>query len=107
MPAHALRVIRARIENGWSQYAYARDAFGDRVPLGSDEAVSWTLCGAFALAGKDGIPVGHLPAALRALTEVTGTASLNGWNDDAARTKGEVLDALDAAIVRVGGGDAA
>ena len=49
----------------------------------------------------------HLPAALRALAEVTGMESLNGWNDDAARTKQEVLDALDAAIVRVEGGDAA
>jgi hypothetical protein len=77
------------------------------VPLGSDEAVAWTLCGAFALAGKDGIPMGHLPAALRALAEVTGMESLNGWNDEAARTKQEVLDALDAAVARVEGGDAA
>jgi hypothetical protein len=33
--------------------------------------------------------------------------SLNGWNDEAARTKQEVLDALDAAVARVEGGDAA
>jgi len=32
--------------------------------------------------------------------------SLNGWNDEATRTKEEVLDALDAAIVRTEGGDA-
>jgi hypothetical protein len=32
--------------------------------------------------------------------------SLNGWNDDATRTKEEVLDALDVAIARVEGGDA-
>ena len=76
------------------------------MPLGSDDAVAWTLCGAFALAGKDGIPMGRLPAALRALTEVTEMESLNGWNDEATRTKEEVLDALDAAIVRVEGGDA-
>jgi hypothetical protein len=107
MSAGALRAIRARIETGWSQEAYARDASGDQVPLGSDDAVAWTLCGAFALAGKDGIPMGHLPAALRALTEVTEMESLNGWNDEATRTKEEVLDALDAAIVRVEGGDAA
>jgi hypothetical protein len=65
MSAAALRAIRDRIETGWTQGAYARDASGGQVPLGSDEAVSWTLCGAFALAGKDGIPMGHLPAALR------------------------------------------
>lgn len=107
MPADALRAIRGRIEKGWSQGAYARDDFGEQVPLGSDQAVAWTLCGAFALAGKDGIPMGHLPAALRALADVTGMVSLNGWNDEAARTKDEVLGALDAAIVRVEGGDAA
>lgn len=107
MQADALRAIRARIETGWSQAAFARDAFGEQVVLGSDEAVSWTLCGAFALAGKDGIPMGHLPAALRALTEVTEMESLNGWNDEAGRTKDEVLAALDAAIARVEGGDAA
>jgi hypothetical protein len=106
MTSDALRAIRGRIETGWSQDAYARDASGERVPLGSDEAVAWTLCGAFALAGKDGIPMGHLPAALRALAEVTGMESLNGWNDDATRTKEEVLDALDVAIARVEGGDA-
>ena len=107
MPADALRAIRTRIVTGWSQDAYARDVSGGQVPLGSDEAVSWTLCGAFALAGKDGIPMGHLPAALRALAEVTEMESLNGWNDEAGRTKEEVLDALDAAIVRVESGDAA
>jgi hypothetical protein len=39
--------------------SYARDASGGQVPLGSDEAVAWTLCRAFALAGKEGIPMGH------------------------------------------------
>jgi hypothetical protein len=106
MSADALRAIRGRIETGWTQQAFARDASGGQIPLGSDEAVAWTLCGAFALAGKDGIPMGHLPAALRALADVTGMDSLNGWNDEAGRTKKEVLDALDAAIVRVEGGDA-
>jgi hypothetical protein len=107
MQTDALRAVRGRIETGWSQDAYARDASGERVPLGSDQAVAWTLCGAFALAGKDGIPMGHLPAALRALADVTEMDSLNGWNDEAGRTKEEVLDALDAAIVRVEGVDAA
>jgi len=68
--------------------------------------VTWTLCGAFALAGKDGIPMGYLPAAFRALAEVTEMETLNGWNDEAGRTKEDVLDALGAAIVHVEGGDA-
>ena len=106
MQADALRAIQGRIETGWSQEAHARDASGDQVPLGRDDAVAWTLCGAFALASKGRHSNGHLQAALRALAEVTEMESLNGWNDEATRTKEEVLDALDAAIVRVEGGDA-
>src|SRR5829696_5189477 len=66
MSAVALRAIRARIETGWSQEAHARDASGDQVPLGRDDAVAWTLCGAFALASKGRHSNGHLPAGLRA-----------------------------------------
>jgi hypothetical protein len=105
MPANALRAVRARIESGWSQDAPARDSTGTAVPLGSDEATAWTLGSAFALAGKDGIPMNTLPRALRALTAVTGMESLDRWNDEATRTKQEVLDALDAAIERVEGGE--
>ena len=105
MPANALRAVRARIDAGWSQDAHARDRVGEEVSIASDEASAWTLCAAFALAGKDGIPMNHLPRALRALGDVTGMNSIEGWNDDPRRTKQEVLDALDAAIERVEGAD--
>ena len=105
MPAEALRAVRDRIDSGWSQDAHARDRFGDEVSLTSEEATAWTLCTAFALAGKDGIPMNHLHRALRALTEVTGMDSIEGWNNDPARTKQQVLDALDDAIERVEGAD--
>jgi hypothetical protein len=105
MSADALNAVRARVVSGWSQGANARDRFGKEVRLGSDEAVAWTLCSAFALAGKDGIPMNHLPSALRAIADVTETGSLVDWNDEATRTKQEVLDALDEAIRRVEGAD--
>jgi hypothetical protein len=75
---------------------------GREVSIASDEASAWMLCAAFALAGKDGIPMNHLP---RALGVVTGMNSIEGWNDDPRCTKQEVLDALDAAIERVEGAD--
>jgi hypothetical protein len=49
----------------------------------------------------------RLPAALRAIAEVTGMESIEDWNNDPSRTKQEVIDALDDAIVRVEGADTA
>jgi hypothetical protein len=105
MSTDALRAIQARIEEGWSQHADARDALGEEVRVGSGDAIAWSLTSAFALAGKDGIPMNHLPAALRALRAVTGMESLEDWNDEEGRTKQDVLDALDAAIEHVEGGE--
>jgi hypothetical protein len=105
MPAQALRAVRARIASGWSKDAHARDRFGSEVSLTSERASAWTLCAAFALAGKDGIPMNHLHAALRAISVVTGMDSIEGWNNDPARTKNQVLNALDDAIERVEGVD--
>jgi hypothetical protein len=99
MATDALRNVRARIASGWSQEADARNAAGQQVRLSDEEAVAWSLSAAFALAGKDGIPMNHLPGALRALRAVAGMNSLEAWNDEPGRTKQEVLDALDAAIV--------
>jgi hypothetical protein len=99
MSADALRSVRARIERGWSQDADARAAGGEAVRLGSPEACSWSLVGAFALAATDGIPMNHVAPALRAIAEAAGTDSLVEWNDDPMRTHEEVLDALDAALL--------
>jgi hypothetical protein len=105
MSTNALRAVRARIDVGWSQHADARDPHGEEVRVGGADAVAWSLASAFALAGKDGIPMNHLPAALRALRAVTGMDSLENWNDEEGRTKQDVLDALDAAIEHVEGGE--
>ena len=98
MSADALRAVRARVAQGWSQDAPARDAAGNEVPLTSAAAAAWSLCAALALAGKDGIPMNHIPRAIRAIADVTGADSLEGWNDDPHRTGADVLQALDAAI---------
>jgi hypothetical protein len=97
----ALRAVRARIEQGWSQYADARDESGGIVQLGSEDARAWSLLGAFAVAAKDGIPMNHVGPALRAIADVAGTDSLGEWNDDPLRTHEEVLEALDAALLRL------
>jgi hypothetical protein len=105
MPADALRAVRARIASGWSQGADSRDRFGREVPVGSDDATACTLCAAFALAGKNRIPMNRLMPALRAIADRTGMDSMEAWNDDPARTQQQVLDALDDALERVEGVD--
>ena len=105
MSADALRAVRARIASGWTRDVGARDNSGNEVSLISPEATAWSLCSAFALAGKNGIPMNHLPRAIRAIADVTGMESIEAWNDDPARTKQQVLDALDDAIGRVEGVD--
>jgi hypothetical protein len=105
MSAEALRAVRTRIAAGWAQSVGARDGSGDEVPLTSEKATAWSLCSAFALAAKDGIPMNHIPRALRAIAEVTAMESMERWNDDPSRTQQQVLDALDGAIERVEGVD--
>ncbi len=104
MGADALRAVRTRIEQGWSQSADARDASGEAVPLGDDDARAWSLRGAFALAATDGIPTNHVQPALRALAALTEADSLAEWNDFPNRTQREVLDLLDSALARMESG---
>lgn len=98
MAANALRAVRARLERGWSQGVDARDADGLAVPLGNEDAHSWSVLGAFALAATDGTPTNRIAPALRALADVTQTRSLVEWNDNPHRTRQQVLDAFDSAI---------
>jgi hypothetical protein len=45
-----------------------------------------------------GFDVCALGDATQALGEVTGSASIEGWNDDPARTLGEVIATIDRAM---------
>jgi hypothetical protein len=103
MPAEALRTVRKRMERGWSRgrKCSRRDGAG-RADL-SEQAEARSLPAAFALAATDGIPVNHVPAALRALADVTEAPSFRAWNDSPDRTQQQVLDALDAPIARIEG----
>jgi hypothetical protein len=103
MAANALRAVRARLDQGWSQGVDARDAAGVAVPLGDENARSWSVLGAFALAAANGTPTDRIAPALRALADVTQADSLVDWNDYPHRKQQEVLDAFDSAIARIEG----
>ena len=100
--------------SGWSRGAQARDHTGSVVAAWSEDARSWSLLGALLASWHrhderlDVDFVAHavdaraLGDATQALGEVAGTASLESWNDDPARTIDEVLATVDRAIALVG-----
>ncbi len=111
-PAAAmLSEARGLLLRGWSRGAQARDAAGSVVPAWSADARSWSLLGALLASwhrqNEDtmdldfvahGFDARALGAATQVLGEVTGTASIENWNDDAGRTLAEVIATVDRAI---------
>ena len=99
--AEILDRARDLIEQGWSQGSDARDDAGSPVEPWSSAASSWSLLGALAVAADivadPRAQVGSLRAALGGLAELIDDPSLESWNDAAARTPQEVIDALDGA----------
>jgi hypothetical protein len=100
------------INQGWCQDADARSENGGDVYPWSPLARSWSLLGSLmATEGVGRSAVGRLPVhelgqAIVVLGEAAHTHSLEAWNDDAARTKADVLAVVDEAllVLRAGGG---
>jgi len=109
--AAILTEARGLLVRGWSRRAQARDGTGNEVPAWSEEARSWSVLGAllaswhrqqtdsldmdFVAHGFDARALGD---ATQAIGDVTGTASLDGWNDNSARTVDEVIATIDQAL---------
>ena len=108
--AAILSEARDLVLSGWSRDAQARDRTGSVVPAWSEHASSWSMLGAllaswhrqhgetmeldFVAHGFDARALGD---ATQALGDVTGSASIESWNDDPARTLPEVVAAIDQA----------
>ena len=106
-----LSEARGLLLRGWSRAAQARDDSGGVVPAWSEEARSWSVLGALLASwhrqqGKSldldfvahGFDARALGDATQAIGDVTGTASLDGWNDNSARTVDEVIATIDQAL---------
>lgn len=90
----ALLASRARIEQGWTQGANARNSSGEEVAFSHKNAVSWCLVGCTPLAYH------HLSYEVRkALHKAAGTSNLANWNDYPGRKKEDVLNLFDRALV--------
>jgi hypothetical protein len=96
---------RALIERGWCQGVDARDENGQRINPWNPGARSWSLLGALVTAeDTEADVVAHVELdqfarAVALLGEVTGTSSLQEWNDEAGRTHEQVLAVFDSAVV--------
>ena len=95
--AHAL------VAQGWCQGTEARDAAGQAIDVGSQDAASWSLLGALQATTVSDPSTGlqDIGNAVAALAELILDPSLANWNDSEARTKLEVLSVLEDAEVLV------
>jgi hypothetical protein len=112
--AAILTEARGLLVRGWSRRAQARDGSGIGVPAWSEDARSWSVLGAL-LAGwhlqqaesldmdfvAHGFDAQALGDATQAIGDVTGTSSIESWNDDSARTFDEVIATIDSALERL------
>jgi hypothetical protein len=88
-----LKAARAKIEQGWTQKALARDAYGDPA---RGNGCSWCAEGALvAVTGGRSKAFGYLRESLP-----DGFNDTAIYNDAPGRTQQEILDLYDAAIAR-------
>lgn len=105
-------IARSLIEKGWTKRASARDADGQPIYFGLDNACSFCTLGAFyrTVYGKGGININDkshrefdsmvdmLSFVLRGILLPSGALSIMIWNDSVERTHQDVLGALDKCI---------
>ena len=102
-----MRQARTLIGRGWCQDVDARDHSGVPIHPWNRDARSWSVLGSLAATESVGryrigpLPVPELGEAIVALGEAANTHTLEAWNDDATRTKDEVLKAFDVALAAV------
>jgi hypothetical protein len=109
--AAMLMEARSLLASGWSKGAQARDRRGHVVNAWSVDASSWSLVGALLASWHrhddrlDVDFVAHsaeaqaLADATDVLSRATGTLAIDHWNDRPERNRGEVLEAVDRALL--------
>ena len=96
-----LRAVRAKIEQGWTQRAAARNADGGPVSGNSQDAVCWCMIGAAqAIAPNSDLQRGAIYTAIYDANKENRPLQLgiSDFNDARGRTKEQVLAVIDRAI---------
>jgi hypothetical protein len=94
---HPLDKVAAKIEQGWTQEAFARDAKGNTVDSNSPKAVCWCLRGAMQEEEAGDAYYWVNRSLINALETKTGRVNLTAFNDMPGRTKEDVLQLIQAA----------
>ena len=98
-----LRAGRRRIEQGWCQESWAKDADGNDTDPWRLNAVSWCASGAICAERVPAPCSGYWEARAmlkNVLDSQWNTNLLPDWNDTKGRTRKEVLEVYDRAIDR-------
>lgn len=90
-----LKIVRALIQQGWTQGTYAKNGKNQSCFPRDPHAVSWCLLGACARTRNEINTTFVLQAILRRRGV---NPLLSAWNDAEHRTKQEVLDLINEAI---------
>lgn len=100
-----LIAARAKIDSGWCQKVFARDANGNSIAPNSDSAVAWCLRGAISsIIGSRSDYHQLYPIFNAIFTELIkdirpySSIEFTQWNDVSGRTKEEILNLYDRAI---------
>lgn len=94
-----LKGVRALLERGWCQGAYARDTDGATCPAGSERAVRFCLSGACLRVYLNTLPRMDIKNHLVETVQELGAPNLPAFNDN--HTQAEVLALVDKTIERV------
>jgi hypothetical protein len=95
-PVQVLKSARARIERGWCQGVWAKNAKGQETSVRGEDAVCWCAMGAVVASSTTSTL--HTEAAVRFyLAEAVGK-DVQVFNDTPNRKKEEVLVMFDKAI---------
>ena len=96
--AKNLNAILEKLQHGWCQGYFAKNKDGNSVSAISEDAVAWTVPGAF-VAVYDPLELSEEEKVVWGiLTKQAGTASLMEWNNAPTRSHEQVFDLIREAI---------
>ena len=97
-----LKETRQHLLKGWNQGQYSRNSLGTGESLLSEKACSFCLSGAVRLASINWLvspsPVGQLLGQAIGIKYKRNRCATICWNDEAGRTKQDMIDLLDFAL---------
>lgn len=93
-----LKAARAKLAQGWTQGAFARDADGLPVNVCHPKATCWCITGAFRSLPPE---ADFMQARIALKSSLSGDPQLSEWNDVRGRTQADVIELFDHVIAKL------